>query len=136
MKKFKCYCISLRRASTKLTNIYNRHLKPTGLSVTQYSLLSAIRDLDTCSVTSLADYIGLERTTLVRTLKPVLKRGLVIDLSGDGERDRQIRLSEEGHSLLTEARGYWAQAQDEINQVIGQDQSNQLLDLLHKLSQL
>lgn len=49
-------------------------------------------NLDTCSISTLAAYVGLERTTLTRTLKPLIEQGFIQDVSDIGRRNRQLHL--------------------------------------------
>lgn len=72
-----CECINMRRASQALTQFYDKLLKPSGLKVTQYSLLSHLKRLGPLTMNELSQAIRLERTTLVRNLKPLEKMGLV-----------------------------------------------------------
>ena len=74
-----CYCIQLRRAASRVTEQYDAALAPVGLTVGQYSLLAHLERLEPVSVSVLAEEMELERTTLVRTLKPVLARHWVAD---------------------------------------------------------
>ena len=49
-----CICTLARRSARSLTEIYDHALEPSGLKVTQYSLLRAIERLDTPSLTELS----------------------------------------------------------------------------------
>ena len=64
-----CHCIQVRRAAGALTKLYDKALEPVGLTVSQFSLLNDIRALGPCSKSALADYTGLERTTIIRALR-------------------------------------------------------------------
>ena len=83
-----CHCIQLRRAASRVTERYDMALAPAGLTVGQYSLLAHLERLEPVSVSRLAEELELERTTLVRTLKPVLARHLVADAAEPGRRSR------------------------------------------------
>lgn len=37
-----CACANLRKATRIVTNVYDRHLQPSGLKVTQYYMLTII----------------------------------------------------------------------------------------------
>ena len=128
-----CYCINLRRAANSLTAIYGRHLSPLGISVNQFSLLRNIDRLGTCSVSDLASCVGLDRTPLTRTLRPLLDRGLVVDTAKDGHRDRALQLTDEGRALKDRGGPMWDAAQAEVERRIGADEARALMDLLEKL---
>lgn len=131
--KSNCYCVNLRRAANILTEIYDKHLEPAGITLTQYCLLSNLKKMDGCSVSDLANGVGLERTTLVRTLKPLMVRGLISDISELGTRRRKLHLTEEGHEIVTKAKPLWVQAQNEIEQRIGKENAAVLLQLSENL---
>lgn len=133
-KKFSCYCILLRRATNYITKLYDRHLKIYGLTVTQYSLLSNIQELKCCSVSELAIYVDLERTTLVRTLKPLMESNLIDDISPENARNRMITITEKGEAVLEQAKAAWQCAQEEVEQLIGKEDLAVIERVLLKLS--
>lgn len=66
-----CNCLNLRRASLSITEIYDHYLAPSQLSVSQFSIPKHVREMAPVSVSELAAEIRLDRTTLVRNLKPL-----------------------------------------------------------------
>ena len=116
-----CHCINLRRASGLVTAFYDRQLAPAGLTINQFSLLINIKRLNSTSVSDLAAKVGLERTTLVRTLKPLLKAGLIEDLSASGSRNRCLQLSGAGHNRLELAMPLWDTAQKIVEEKMGRE---------------
>lgn len=74
-----CYCANIKRAENKITALYNRHLEKAGITRGQYALLANIERNPGISVSALAETMDLERTTLVRNLKPLEARGLIVD---------------------------------------------------------
>lgn len=134
--KSDCYCIRLRRAANTVSHLYDCCLDSVGLSITQYSLLSNLRKIENCSVTDLANRVGLERTTVVRTLRPLLERGLIADISAEGQRNRILNVTEEGIEVLSKSKAMWNDAQSRIEQRIGKDRVNTLLELLDLLSEV
>lgn len=131
--KSNCYCINLRRAANAVTDTYDRILQPIGLSVNQYSLLNNINRLKACSVSDLADYVGLERTTLVRSLKPLFKMGYIEDISEKGQRNRQLQVTKTGQQILQQGELLWGKAQSELEQKVGKEKLEQLSELLSML---
>lgn len=131
--KSDCYCVNLRRAANTMTEIYDKHLEPADITLTQYCLLSNLKKMDGCSVSDLANGVGLERTTLVRTLKPLMERSFISDISEPGTRRRKLHLTEEGRKIVAKAKPLWTQAQNEIERRIGKEQAAVLLQLSEKL---
>lgn len=135
VKKHKslCYCINLRRAANAVTDMYDRVLQPIGLTVNQYSLLINISRLNICSVSDLASYVGLERTTIVRSLKPLFKLGYIEDVSEKGHRSRKLKVTKMGQQLLEQGKILWGTAQTELEQKIGKEKLEQLSGILAQL---
>jgi DNA-binding MarR family transcriptional regulator len=63
-----CLCIRLRRAAQTVTQYYDLLLAPSGLKLTQFSLLHHIRQREPVSITELARVTGLDRTTMGKNL--------------------------------------------------------------------
>lgn len=124
-----CYCINLRRSAFATTDYYDRILKPSGLTLTQYSLLKTINSMEGCSVTSLANSLKLERTTVVRNLKPLISNNYIEDKASKGKRNRKIYLTESGKNILAESHLLWEKAQNELEHIFG-------LDIMTLLSQI
>jgi DNA-binding MarR family transcriptional regulator len=132
--KSACYCTNLRRAANSVTAVYDRFMAPISLSVTQYTLLVNISRLETCSISDLAVYMGLERTTLVRTLKPLFDLDYIVDLSDAGQRNRRIQLTPDGVQIMAQGKQLWANAQAALEQKMGSETLAQLLDILTVLA--
>lgn len=109
-----CICINLRRLSQKATEFYDRALKPLGVSVNQYSLLVSIGRLEGCGTGQLARYVQLEKSTLVRTLQPLFRDGLIVDRSDGEKRKRRIHLTPAAEKVLKKAYPLWQKAQEDV----------------------
>ena len=129
-----CYCVNLRRAANAVSGLYNDFLAPVGLSVNQFSLLKNMGRLGRASVSDLAAFVGLERTTLVRTLKPLIERALIADLSEQGQRSKALELTEQGRMAVEHGAPLWQKAQDEVERRIGSGGAAALSQLLTALT--
>lgn len=135
-KKSPCYCVNLRKASSAATAHYNLCLTPCGISVSQYSLLRNLQYMGPSTVTELASQVELERSTLARTLKPLLEAGYIEDLSPAGSRDRNLRISASGEDLLSQATPLWKKAQADMEQAFGEKHLQTFMKKLQQLSTL
>ena len=131
-----CNCLNLRRASQAITQIYDEFLEPSGLKISQYSLLKHIKHMGPVSVSDLALEIRLDRTTLVRNLKSMEERGFIIDISANGARNRQLKLTDSGLETFEKAEQLWSEAQDYIEHYLGKDYMETLTVLLSKIEAL
>ena len=116
-----CLCTRARRAAQRMTDYYDKALQPSGISVNQYALLINIARLGECGTGELAQKLKLEKSTLVRTLKPLLATGLIVDVSTAGSRKRKLRLTPEGERVLQTAIPLWRQVQNELTDRLGED---------------
>jgi DNA-binding MarR family transcriptional regulator len=115
-----CTCLRLRKASRRVSQIYDQYLQRHGLTITQYSLLAHLNRLDGVSIGALAEKLIMDPTTLTRNLRP-LERQELIRLAADprDRRSRRLRLTDQGRALLTEARPAWIEAQRHIEDTLG-----------------
>ena len=91
-----CSCGSLRRASRAVTQLYDGVLQPSGLKATQFTLLVAAARLKAAPISLMAEALVMDRTTLTRNLKPLVKDGLLAVEPGEDRRSRWIRLTPQG----------------------------------------
>ena len=87
-----CNCLVLRRASRVVTQHYDRHLAPVGLTATQFWLLARLTYGGAASINEIARLMMTDRTTVGRTLGPLEREGL-IEIRTDPD-DRRSRLAE------------------------------------------
>lgn len=115
-----CTCFRVRRLARRITQIYDRVLVPTGLRVTQFTLLSMLAWKDGQTMGALADALDMERTTLTRNLKPLIEAGLVALVRSQFDaRQREVRLTAAGRVRQIDAKALWRVAQNEVNRTIG-----------------
>lgn len=70
-----CACQALRQATRKVSRRYDAALRPVKLNAGQFTMLAALLRPDPVTITTLADQLGIDRTTLSRDLKPLERRG-------------------------------------------------------------
>lgn len=132
----KCHCINIRRAAVAVTDYYDRLLRPAGITLNQFSLLKNLEDIGISSVSGLANHVGLDRSTLVRGIKPLMKAGYIEDISQSGKRDNQLRLTSLGHKTVDAALPLWEQAQKGVLDQMGAEGLATLTKLLSKMEML
>lgn len=115
-----CTCFHLRRATRRVTQIYDRELAAVDLSLNQYSILRRAGESPR-TLGSLADELGMDRTTLTRNLKPLLAVGLLAETRGEDARQRLLQLSDAGRQRLEAVRPHWQRAQGIIDEAFGAD---------------
>jgi DNA-binding MarR family transcriptional regulator len=131
-----CHCTNIRRASRAVTRFYDRVLEPSGLKVTQYSLLNHLKRLGPLTMNELSAAIRLERTTLVRNLKLLENKGLVYTAAEKSSRAQEVRLTEKGRCFLDRASSYWTQAQQCLQELLTEEEMRIFAVVLQKLESL
>ena len=92
-----CHGAALRKATRRVSQLYDAVLAPCGLKVSQHSILSHIARAGAPSMTDLARLLVLDRSALAHNLKPLVRDGYVRttrDLR-DG-RSRRVALTDAG----------------------------------------
>jgi len=128
--EMRCTCAVLRRATRRLTQFYDDAMKPTGLKLTQYSVLSNLAQVENPSITDLAERLMMDRTTLTRNLGPLEKAGWIRVGRGGDARSRAVMLTEEGRRTLEAARPVWRETEIAVRERLGSDGGRSLRRLL------
>lgn len=133
-----CVDFNLRKASRALTSLYSQLLAPSGLLITQFSLLAMLRAHGgSLSVSSFAQALGMDRTTLSRNIQPLERDGLVhITPDPTDRRVQLVNLTADGQSALDAAWPLWQDAQQRVQSLLGNDRRLHLLAELQELTTL
>lgn len=129
-----CICTHLRRAARGVSRHYDEALEGVGINVAQYSLLRSVRRLDSPSISTLAEAMGLDRSTLGRNVKVLEAEGLVTLAEGSDLRNRLVVLTEQGKACILAAEPAWQAAQESLVAKLGEAQRDQLVSLLEQLA--
>ena len=130
-----CTCLRLRRAGRMATQIFDAHLQQARLTVGQFGVMAQIYGCSLwrppMTMKELSNVIGMDPTTLNRTLKPLEAQGLVSATSDDRDRRaRCIQLTISGRERLAEAMPLWQAADDELRRAVGAETTLALGGLL------
>jgi DNA-binding MarR family transcriptional regulator len=126
-----CHCLVVRQAGRWITQLYDQHLAGSGLSATQYTILSQLAHLGAASMAELAEAMVMDRTTVTRSVTPLERDGLVeITLAESDRRRKEVRLTPHGRATWTAARPRWKQAQAAFEKHFGAQDAETLRVLL------
>jgi DNA-binding MarR family transcriptional regulator len=122
-----CNCFSARKAARVLTRMYERHMAETGLTSNQFSILVMLSEAPALSMREMAGALAMDRTTLLRSMQPLQRDGLV-EANSDETDARLLRysLTRSGAARAEQALPYWQRAQDELERQIGKDTAAKL----------
>ena len=98
-------CFPLYAASRKVVNLYTPHLKPLGITYTQYIMFLVLWEKDGITVGELCRRLMLDTGTVTPMLKNTEKQGLIKRTrSEEDERVVVVSLTEDGKALYKKAR--------------------------------
>jgi DNA-binding MarR family transcriptional regulator len=123
-----CSATMMRKASRRLTRLYDNALTPCGLRSTQFAILTELdRSNEPATMTELADRLVIDRSALGHNLRP-LERGRLVALENSQEdrRRRHVKLTRKGKAELAKARPLWQIAQDRFDTVFGRSNARAL----------
>lgn len=98
-------CFPLYAAARKIVNLYTPHLKPLGITYTQYIMFLVLWEEEEITVGELCRRLMLDTGTVTPMLKNTEKQGLIKKTrSKEDERVVLVTLTEEGRALYEQAK--------------------------------
>ncbi len=128
-----CTCFQVRRAARLVTHVYDATLAPAGVSIVQYAVLNGVARDGELTISSLADRLATDRTTLSRTVDRMRAAGLIDTAPGDDRRERRLSLTGRGRAVFAEARLLWQAAEARLSASLGPERLADLRALLGAL---
>lgn len=123
-----CACANLRRTARLVTQLYEQALRPAGLTGPQFTLLQTLKLAPGISQRQMAELLGIDSTTLTRTLALLRKRGWVNAHRGRDRRALRLGLTKAGQKQYERALPYWQSAQKRLQQSLGEQDWNKLFN--------
>ena len=128
MQKGECFATSVRKASRRLTQLYDDALAPSGLRSTQFSILAELAKRSAPpTLTELAETMVSDRSSLGHARRPLVRDGYVALRRGETDRrTQQIALTDRGHDKFQEGLTHWRTAQASFVSLYGSEWSETL----------
>jgi DNA-binding MarR family transcriptional regulator len=115
------YSFAARRAARHISQIYERHLALAHVTPNQFNILCALNRTECMTMAELTQSMLLDRTTLVRTLQPLLREHLIESAQRAGTgRSLEFRITASGGQRLQDASEHWLAAQREFEMEFGE----------------
>jgi DNA-binding MarR family transcriptional regulator len=124
-----CAALGTRSAARAATVFYDDALEPSGLRITQFAILAVLNE-GIQSMSEVASALGLDPTTLSRTLQPLQDDDLVIVKQGSDRRNREVLLSAAGRRKVAEAHALWRAAHRDAKRRFGVERFDRLVSEL------
>jgi DNA-binding MarR family transcriptional regulator len=129
-----CSCTALRKATRRVSQLYDAVLAPSGLKITQRAILALINRSEPTTVSALAEILVMDAGALTHTLKPLDRDDFIaVAVDPNDRRSRLISLTRQGRAKLAETDALWAQAQAGFDAAIGRMDSDELRRMLRML---
>jgi DNA-binding MarR family transcriptional regulator len=133
MEPGSCNFGAMRKASRRVSQMYDAALAPSGLKATQLSILSAIgrRADDPPTMRELADGLVMDRSTLGQNLGPLERDRLVaLEPSATDRRRKLVVLTKEGRAKYAQGQALWRVAQERFERTLGTAEAADLRRIL------
>ena len=132
------YCASLnfRRTARAVTRLYDLALQKFGIRSTQFAILVGIAKKQPTSMGALGEMLGIDSTTLTRSLRLLEKEGLIAISKRAEKRQRFLTITARGEQRLARSLPAWRAAQDRFVTTIGSEYWGELRNELEKLAHI
>ena len=129
-----CLGTAARMIDRVITSTFEEALRPLDVKPNQVTLLASVAALGDATQRDLAPVLRIDQTTLSRTLRKLVERGLLYEVDHDDQRVAPYRLSPAGRALLKKAQPLWNDAQHRVETLLGPRAANSLRNAATSLS--
>ncbi|WP_175776028.1 MarR family winged helix-turn-helix transcriptional regulator [Burkholderia anthina] len=127
-------CFAVRQAARRISQFYERYLSRAGVTPSQYSILALLRARPGLTMATLSAVLVIERTALLRALKPLVAAALVTGRIEPPRRRQTFALTAHGETKVAAAHVHWLAAQQAFEQRFGPAQAARLRDELFRIT--
>jgi len=122
-----CVCFNLRWVTRTVTQFYDAEMRRHGIRPTQGSILVSLNSKDSWSMAELSDWLGMERTTLVRNLRPLQRDGFVKAVGGGRGNRVALTITTKGRNQVEKLTPAWKSAQRAVVKTLGEQRWSAIL---------
>ena len=122
-----CVCFNLRWVTRVVTQFFDAEMRRHGIRPTQRSILLALNARGSWSMAELSDWLGMDRTTLVRNLRPLQRDGFVKAVGGGRGNRVELTITTKGRNQVEKLRPAWQAAQSAVVKTLGEKRWSAIL---------
>jgi DNA-binding MarR family transcriptional regulator len=126
-----CIAHRLRLLTRVVSRLFNSELDGSGLTVSQFNILTFLLNSPGASPSHVAAALELEKSSVSRNLELMRKNGW-IDAKSEG-RGQVLKLTRSGAATYRAAIARWQQAQDRVQQLLGPTATRNILAMTERL---
>jgi DNA-binding MarR family transcriptional regulator len=122
VERGRCNCSALRKASRRISQLYDAALAPSGLKSTQFAVFAEIelRTGEPQTIRDLANALVMDPSTIGQNLRPLERDGLILlEHDATDRRRRYVKLTKKGRSRFAAAHPLWMGAQARFENIFG-----------------
>lgn len=109
-----CIAMRLRQINRMVTRLYDEALRPLGLTVNQLNILATIVSRGPIAPGQLGQMLGMEKSTISRTIDRMQKRSWIEIGPGKDKRSQLLKATPQGRQLLLTAAPIWHDLQANV----------------------
>lgn len=128
-----CLCTRVRQLSRLVTKVYDTAVRPLGITVSQFTLLSLIALHDGISQVEINAAFNIEKSTCAHNVERLVAIKLITMDPRAGRRRCGLHLTPKGVSIIKEAYPLWQDAQKKTTEALGTGTQKTLETLLNRL---
>ena len=122
-----CLCFNLRWVARAVTQFCDSEMRRHGIRPTQGTILLALNSKQSWSMADLSDWLGVDRTTLVRNLRPLQRDGLVQAVGGGRGNRVELAITSKGRKQIEKLTPAWRSAQSAAVKTLGKERWSAIL---------
>jgi DNA-binding MarR family transcriptional regulator len=125
---------NVRRISRAITQFFDAEVRRYGIRPTQTPILGALRAKSRWSMAELSEWLGMERTTLLRNLRPLQREGLVRAKGAGRGGHVELEITEKGRRALGKMLPAWRSAQEKVVAILGEERWSAIIRDLEEVA--
>ena len=122
-----CVCFNLRWVTRAVTQFYDAEMRRHGIRPTQGTILVSLNARESWNMAELSDWLGMERTTLVRNLRPLQRDGFVKIVGGGRGNRVELTITAKGRKQIEKLTPAWKSAQRAAVKTLGEKRWSAIL---------
>jgi DNA-binding MarR family transcriptional regulator len=129
-----CVCFNIRRVSRLITQFFDSEVRRGDLRPTQTPILRALQAKTEWSMADLSEWLGMERTTLLRNLRPLQRDGLVRVKGGGRGSHVTLEITNKGRKVVAKMHPEWLSAQGKVVATLGKERWSTIMSELAEVA--
>jgi DNA-binding MarR family transcriptional regulator len=129
-----CTCFNVRRISRVITQFFDAEVPRRGIRPTQTPILRALQAKNGWGMAELSEWLGMERTTLLRNLRPLQRDGLVRAKGGGRGGRIELEITAKGRTAVAKTLPAWRSAQEKVVATLGEERWSTIISDLEEVA--